>query len=143
MFDTDKLFDLLASGHSSEDIAALFTSSLNDAEARLRAQEEEERKRKEAANKAKAEAAANRKKEDMCDIVSDFFAFMDTYYADALEIEPEALDNETIAYLADLLIMVMDLEAMRTQAESVETKKCASNTADEIFADFFKAFGLS
>ena len=142
MFDTDKLFDLLASGHSSEDIAALFASSLNDAEARIRAQEEE-RKRQEAADRARAEAAANRKREDMRDIVSDFFDFMDTYYADALGVEPEDINNETIASLADMLIMVMDLEAVRAQAKSVEAKKCASNTADEVFADFFKAFGLS
>lgn len=143
MFDTDKLFDLLASGHSSEDIAALFASSLNDAEARIRAQEEE-RKRQEAADKARAEAAANRKREDMRDIVADFFDFMDTYYSDALGVEPEDINDETIASLADMLIMVMDLEALRAQAKSVEAKKCATAaSADEVFADFFKAFGLS
>lgn len=141
MFDTDRLFDLLASGHSPEDIAALFASSLNDAEARIHAQEEE-RKRQEAAERARAEAAANRKREDMCDIVADLFDFMDTYYSDALE--PEDISDETIASLADLIIMVMDLEALRVQAKSVETKKCATAASpEEVFADFFKAFGLA
>jgi ketosteroid isomerase-like protein len=143
MFDTDNIFNLLASGHSAEDIAALFTSSLNDAEARLRAAEEERKAREAeaAARREKERQAEKSKHDDAKELVRTFFNFLDTHYGDALG-EPMDLSDEELDPIAGLLVMIMDLEVMRVQAKPVE-KKVRGENANEVFADFFKAFGLN
>ena len=141
MFDNDKLYNLLAAGHSAEDIVALFTSSMNEAEARLK-KEEEERKAREAEAAKRKELEAT-KRADFMEVVESLLTTIGKHYPDyAIEVT-----DEIVGPIADLIIMSIDLDGVRGKhrinldIKPLKTKK--ADTDKDVFQRFFEQFGLS
>ena len=138
------IYDELRSGRSSEDIAAAFAAQLNEAEARIKAEEEE------AARKAakEAEDAKVQKEEDIKNIIHSFGVMLENNYPE-FGFKAEELDEETLDGLAAIAIMLLDIEAMK-HTSAVRVKPAKSNktfelhktNSDEVFKDFFKSLGL-
>lgn len=149
MFDNNELYNLLAAGHSAEDIAALFTTALNEAEDTIRKEEEAKR----AAEEAKALEAAKQaaRKEDLVQLLRDAEAYCRSYYPSLLGSDQE-MSEEGWNAVADLVLSLLDMEVaknttnvkMHIQPKSKKTKLPVKVelTTDDIFADFFKQMGL-
>jgi hypothetical protein len=160
MYDNDSIYSRLLAGESSDDIAAEMTKALNDALDRI---EEEEKARKEAELKAaqekEAKEAHNKAKMNAaCNITTDILTFCATYYPSfGLTLDDNVTDEE-IEALASMIIMLLDLEAMRPRKKGLgdslfsaaklpvdlelksEPKK--PMTTDEVFAEAFKMLGI-
>lgn len=138
MFD---LYNLLASGHTPDEVAAQFTQALNDAEKRLK-KEEEELKAREAEAKARKEMEAN-KRADFMEATANLLDVIGKHYPD-LAIEPT---DEVCGPIADLIIMSIDLEGLRNRHHiSLDVKPVKVKMADtdkDVFKRFFEQFGLS
>ena len=151
---TDDIYSRLLAGESSDDIAAEMTKALNEALDRI---EEEEKARKEAELKA---AQDNKAKMDAAiDITTDALTFCATYYPSfGLTLDDNVTDEE-IEALATIIIMLLDLEAMRPRKNkglgdslfgatklpvNIELKSEPKKpmTTDEVFAEAFKMLGL-
>lgn len=149
MFDNNELYNLLAAGHSAEDIAALFTTALNEAEDTIRKEEEARR----AAEEAKALEAAKQaaRKEDLVQLLRDAEAYCRSYFPSLLGSDQE-MSEEGWNAVADLVLSLLDMEVaknttkvqMHIQPKSKKTKLPVKVelTTDDIFADFFKQMGL-
>lgn len=155
---TNDIYSRLLAGESSDDIAAEMTKALNDAMNRI---EEEEKARKEAELKAAQEKEANKAKMDAAkNIIADTLLFCATYYPSfGLTLDDNVTDEE-IEALASMIVMLLDLEAMRPAKRSfkVKTYKKPAEpevkneempernnkllSTDEVFAEAFKLFGL-
>jgi hypothetical protein len=159
---TNDIYSRLLAGESSDDIAAEMTKALNDALNRI---EEEEKARKEAELKAaeekEAKEARNRAKMDAAKgIIADTLLFCATYYPSfGLTLDDNVTDEE-IEALASMIVMLLDLEAMRPRKKkglgdsllsaaklpvNIELKSEPSKkpmTTDEVFAEAFKMLGL-
>lgn len=155
---TNDIYSRLLAGESSDDIAAEMTKALNDALNRI---EEEEKARKEAELKAAQEKEANKAKMDAAkDIITDTLLFCATYYPSfGLTLDSNVTDEE-IEALANMVIMLLDLEAMRPAKRSfkVKTYKRPAGSevkneekperdnkllsTDEVFAEAFKMLGI-
>ena len=138
MFD---LYNLLASGHTPDEVAAQFTQALNDAEKRLKKEEEERKAREaEAALRKEQEAA---KRADFMDATANLLTTIGRHYPD-LAIE---VTDEVCGPIADLIIMSIDLENLRGSRHiNLDVKPVKVRMADtdkDVFAKFFKQFGLS
>lgn len=138
MFD---LYNLLASGHTSDEVAAQFTQALNEAEARIK-KEEEERKAREEATKARKALEAT-KRTDFMEAVESLLATIGKHYPDyAIEVT-----DEITGPIADLIIMSIDLEGLRGKRhinldiKPVRVKK--ADTDKDVFKRFFEQFGLN
>ena len=152
---TDDIYSRLLAGESSDDIAAEMTKALNEALDRI---EEEEKARKEAELKAAQDKEArNKAKMDAAaDLVADALVFCATYYPSfGLTLDDNVTDEE-IKTLAALIIMLLDVEAMKPKRGlrakgnffdevklpvDIEVKS-EPKTTDEVFAEAFKALGL-
>lgn len=130
MFD---LYNLLASGHTPDEVAAQFTQALNDAETRLK-KEEEERQAREAA-KAEERKNESQKREDFKDLARHFFEVMARHYPDSGFTEGDITDEMCYA-IGDLMMMSAQLD----QKIKVQVKRVP---AEDVFAKFFKQFGLN
>lgn len=152
MFDNNELYNLLAAGHSAEDIAALFTTALNEAEDTIRKEEEARR----AAEEAKALEAAKQaaRKEDLVMLLRDAEAYCRSYFPTLLGSDQE-MSEEGWNAVADLVLSLLDVEVAKGTATKVQVQvqpKPKSKktklpvklelTTDDIFADFFKQMGL-
>lgn len=162
---TNDIYSRLLAGESSDDIAAEMTKALNDALNRI---EEEEKARKEAELKAAQEKEAKEAKEAhnkakmnaAKDIIADTLLFCATYYPSfGLTLDNNVTDEE-IEALASMIVMLLDLEAMRPAKRSfkVKTYKQPAEpevkneetlernnkllSTDKVFAEAFKLFGL-
>ena len=138
MFD---LYNLLASGHTPDEVAAEFTQALNDAEARLKKEEEELKAREaEAAKRKEMEAT---KRADFMEAVESLLTAIDKHYPD-LAIEPT---DEICGPIADLIIMSIDLEGLRGKRHiTLDVKPVRVKMADtekDVFKRFFEQFGLN
>ena len=129
------IYDELRSGASAEDLVARFTAQLNEAEARIKQEEAEE----EAAKTAKAEAKRN----DMIDAMEALVTAIERHYPDLLE--GETVDIESVEAMADLVIMMLDMHSV-VPVKPAKVHKAVKVTkpraSEDVFADFFKAFGL-
>lgn len=158
---TNDIYSRLLAGESSDDIAAEMTKALNEALDRI---EEEEKARKEAELKAAQDKAAkeahNKAKMDAAiDITTDVLTFCATYYPSFGLTLDDKVSDEEIEALATVIIMLLDLEAMKPRKRKVfgdslfsttklpvdvelknEPKK--PMTTDEVFAEAFKMLGL-
>ena len=150
---TNDIYSRLLAGESSDDIAAEMTKALNEALDRI---EEEEKARKEAELKAAQDKA---KMDAAKDITTDILTFCATYYPSfGLALDDNVTDEE-IEALAALIIMLLDLEAMRPRKKKafgdslfsatklpvdIELKNEPKKpmTTDEVFAEAFKMLGL-
>ena len=158
---TDDIYSRLLAGENSDDIAAEMTKALNEALDRI---EEEEKARKEAELKAAQDKAAKEarnkaKMDDAADIVADVLLFCATYYPSfGLTLDDNVTDEEINA-LASMIVMLLDLEAMRPRKKKglgdslfsaaklpvdIELKSEPKKpmTTDEVFAEAFKMLGL-
>ena len=150
----DSIYSRLLAGENAEDLAKAFTDELNAAQARIA--EEAARKAEEEARAAAEKAAhAKAKREAAADILADILAFCALYYPSlGLTLDDKVSDEELYA-LADIVLMVFDLEAMkpanrkasikfskpRNQESDIE-KNNKPLTTDDIFADAFKMLGI-
>ena len=157
---TNDIYSRLLVGENSDDIAAEMTKALNEALDRIK---EEEKARKEAELKAAQEKevkeAHDKAKMDAAkDITTDVLTFCATYYPSfGLTLDDNVTDEE-IEALATLIIMLLDLEAMRPRKKKafgdslfsatklpvdIELKnEKKPMTTDEVFAEAFKMLGL-
>ena len=169
---TDDIYSRLLAGESSDDIAAEMTKALNEALDRI---EEEEKARKEeearkAREAAEREAKNAAKREHLADIITETLYFCADFYP-SLGITAEEVDqmsDETIDALADMFIMLLDVETAKqthntlntamklgpmtfpfhapkatiTVDEKATTAEPAAKkpSNDDIFASFFKNF---
>lgn len=158
---TDDIYSRLLAGESSEDIAAEMTKALNEALSRI---EEEEKARKEAELKAAQDKAAKEarnqaKQEAAADLVSDMLVFCATYYPSFGLTLDDNVSDEEIKALASMIIMLLDLEAMRPRKRKglgdsllgaaklpvdleLKSEPKKPMTTDEVFAEAFKMLGL-
>jgi hypothetical protein len=149
MFDNNELYNLLAAGHSAEDIVALFTTALNEAEDTIRKEEEAKRAAEEAKALESAKKAA--RKEDLVILLRDAEAYCRSYFPTLLGSDQE-MSEEGWNAVADLVLSLLDMEVakhttkvqMHIQPKSKKTKLPVKLelTTDDIFADFFKQMGL-
>lgn len=138
------IYEQLRAGAKPEDIANAFAAQLNEAEARIKAEEEE------AARKAakEAEDVKVQKAEDIKSVIYSFGEMLETHYPE-LGFKAEDLDEQTLDSLAAIVIMLLDIGVMKHTA-SVRIKPAKSNktaelrktNTDEVFEEFFKALGL-
>ena len=117
MFD---IYSLLAAGHTPEEIAAAFTNSMNEAEARVKAEQEA----------AAAIALETAKQEAMCHLIRDMTAYIAKFYP---SFGVQELDDATITSFASMIVDLLDQEA-----NPKRKNKWGLPTATDIFADFFK-----
>ena len=154
---TDDIYFRLLAGESSDDIAAEMTKALNEALDRIKEEEKARKAKEEEEARAAAEKAAHAKakREAAADILADILAFCAMYYPSlGLTMEDKVSDEELYA-LADIVLMVFDLETMkpsnrktsikfskpRNQERDIEKNNKPLST-NEVFADAFKLFGL-
>ena len=153
---SNSLYEQLKAGTSAEDIAAAFAEELNKAEEQLRAEREAEEKAKAAA------VAAERAKEaikidEAATLLRKLVAFISYYYPSLGLEDDEALTEDDYRALAELLLLMLDLEAMKPAKRQFKMKSYTKPVAkveaeadapvtkpalDDPFANFFKAFGL-
>ena len=156
MYNTEDIYSRLLAGENSEVIAQEFTDALNAAQVKMA--EEAARKAEEEAKATMEKAAIEEKKklkrEVLAELIAEAFVFMSEYYP-SFGITPEEvdeLDDETLYALADLFIMVLDIQALNPSKRTfklngtdlfnqptVAPKKTA---IDDPFAAFFKEMGL-
>ena len=121
----EDIYSRLLAGESSEDIAAEMTKALNDALDRIEAEEkaraeEEARKAREAAEREAKKAA---KREQLADIITETLYFCAEFYP-SLGITTEEVDqmsDETIDALADMFLMLLDVEIAKKTRKPLHT----------------------
>ena len=136
------IYDELRNGTSAEELAKAFTEQLNEAEARIKAEEEAARR------EAEAQASNDVKVADFAHAVKVFCTALQTHYPD-FETN-EALSDADYEEVAQMITGLLDIEAMRfkvlkpkkTKAKVEAKKPQAAKSTDDIFADFFKSFGF-
>ena len=154
---TDDIYSRLLAGESSDDIAAEMTKALNEAIDRIEEEEKVRKAKEEEEARAAAEKAAHAKakREAAADILANILSFCATYYPSLGLTTEDKVSDEELHALADLVLMVFDLEAMkpanrktsikffkpRNQENDIE-KNNKPLTTDDIFANAFKLFGL-
>ena len=156
------IYARLKNGESIEDIMNGFADEANAAQARI----DEENKAAEAAEaerlKAYAEERARNeaKRQEFVDLINSALGFCAKWYPE-LELFPEEdWDDEEIKPFADLVLSLLDIEALKAgtkskKAEHTETiiekvrkpdgkgfMTRAVPTDDDIFEEFFKGLGL-
>ena len=122
----DHVYNELKSGRNAEELVAEFTKMLNDAEERIRAEEA-------------AAAKANTKRQDFADLARQFLTTLGFHYPE-LGFDPAEVSDEVCEALADILIVTIDLEAMKHSRRPAKSEKKA--VAADPFQAFFKQFGL-
>ena len=140
MFDNNEVYNLLAAGHSPEEIAAAFSKTLNSAEAQIKAEEEArlEAERQAAAAKEAAEANMQRRVADLAMVLREFCDYLEEYYPDM--VDGQEMDDAELIELATAIIVLLDLGGITVPVKKKERPVIKSN--DDVFADFFKQFGL-
>jgi hypothetical protein len=125
MYNNEDIYSRLLAGESGDDIAAEMTKALNDALDRIAAEEkarreEEERKMREAAEREAKNAA---KHGQLADIITDTLYFCAEFYP-SLGITTEEVDqmsDETIDALADMFLMLLDVELAKKTRQTLNT----------------------
>lgn len=146
------IYDLMKSGMSAEEIAAEFTQNLNDAETRIEAERIEEARIAEEAARAEQERVDARaaKEQEFEAAIGDLLRAIARHYPE-LGVDVEAITGESVAAMTDLVLMLLDLEAMKSHrpkitAEIKRAKDGKPAVLKEVpvdpFTAFFKQFGL-
>lgn len=152
------LYNELRSGRTAEEIATAFTEALNAAEARIKAEEAAEaarRRAEEEAARTLAETAKAAKREEMTAMIDEAMHFCATYYPE-LGLKEGDWTQADAAVLADLLLLLLDIEAAKPVKRKLETWSKPITTAsdkeaiaeksasamEDVFAKFFEEFGL-
>ena len=128
--NVDSIYSRLLDGESEEAIAQAFLDALNEAKDRYAAEKAaEEAKAAEAREKAEREKS---KREDMKGLIVDFLYFIAHYYP-AFGVEAadvDMLDDDTLNALADFLLLVVDLEAMKPTKSRFDLNSLHSGASD-------------
>lgn len=154
----ENIYEQLAAGKSAREIADEFTAALNEAEARIAAEEKARKAAEEAAREAERHAKELRmtqRKEDLKNLFTSGIDFLKKYYSNE---DWDEITDEDLNTLADAFLTLLDLEMMTTALKSngeviaTSTKKPNKSftlkrapktvSADDAFASFFKSFGL-
>ena len=123
---SNSLYEQLKSGTSAEDIAAAFAEELNKAEEQLRVEREAEEKAR-AEEKAKAARVAAKLAEEAAKIdeaatlLRESVAFISHYYP-SFGLEDEELTEDEYRALAELLLLMLDLEAVKPTKRQFKLK---------------------
>ena len=156
MYNTEDIYSRLLAGENSEAIAQEFTDALNAAQVKMaeEAARKAEEEAKAALEKAVAEEKKKMKREVLAELIAEAFVFISEYYP-TLGITPEEvneLDDETLYALADLFIMVLDIQSLNpakrtfklngTDLFNQPTVAPKKTAIDDPFAAFFKEMGL-
>lgn len=163
MFNEEDIYSRLLDGESADDVAKEFTNMLNAAQAKFaeEAARKAEEEAKIALEKAERESKQAAKREAMKQIVADTIVFIAQYYP-AFGVTMDMvyeLDDETLGSLADLLMMTLELEALRPSKRSFKLngkdlfssmdkevkpapKTAKPKTDEDVFNDFFAMLGL-
>lgn len=158
------IYDRLKNGESIEDIMNGFADEANAAQVRIA----EEKAAAEAAEverlKAYAEQRAlnDAKRQEFVELINLTLGFCAKWYPE-LGLSPEEdWDDEDIKPIADLILMFLDVEVIKTSAKSKAVEESTETVAhprkklpvkiavsankpvstDDVFADFFKSLGL-
>ena len=149
------IYTRLKNGESIEDIMNGFADEANAAQARLK----EEAK---AAEDARRKAYNDAKRTDLTSLLDDAFHFVAKWYPE-LELEEGDWTEADLKVLADLVLMLLDVEVIKTNAKSKQVEESKQVevpprkklpvkmeipavkpvTTDDVFADFFKSLGLN
>ena len=143
------LYEQLKSGASAEDIAAAFAKELNDAEERIKAEEEA------ALQRLAEEQIRADKHADVVEMLDSALYVLATWYP-SFGLTYEEVSDEDLDALANLVITLLDLEALKPAKRSFKLKSYKApeakveapvepakvNPIDDVFASFFKTFGL-
>lgn len=160
MFNEEDIYSRLLAGESADDIGKELTDMLNAAQAKFaeEAARKAEEEAKIALEKAERESKQAAKREALKQILADTIVFIAEYYP-ALGITMDMvyeLDDETLGSLADLLMMTLELEALRPSKRSFKLngkelfdkevkpapKTAKPKTDEDVFNDFFAMLGL-
>lgn len=142
------IYDMMKSGMTADEIAATFTKNLNDAVAKVEAEEAEAARLAEEAARAEQERMDKtaEKHAAFAAVTEDLMRVMAAYYPELMEDVPE----DSADAIAGLIIMTLDLEALRinrpkvrVQIKSAKDGKEATVKEVDPFLTFFKQFGLS
>lgn len=163
MFNEEDIYSHLLAGASADDIAKEFTDMLNAAQTKFaeEAARKAEEEAKIALEKAERESKKAAKREALMQILADTIVFIAEYYP-ALGITMDMVDDlseETLGSLTDLLMMTLELEALRPSKRSFKLngknlfggmdaevkpapKTAKPKTDEDVFNDFFAMLGL-
>ena len=142
-----------------------FADEANAAQARIEAEEQAAKDAEVARMKAYAEerARTEAKLTDLTSLLDDTFRFVAKWYPE-LEIEEGDWEEEDLKALANLVLMLLDVEVIKASAKSKRAEaECTETVAsprkklpvklavsankpvstDDVFADFFKSLGLN
>ena len=145
---TEDIYSRLLAGEDADAIAAEMAKAMNDAIAKV--EEEKARKAEEEAKVLAEKEAKAAKREAVKQILADTMVFLANYYP-SLGITMDMVDeleDETLNTLADMLLVTLDLEAIRPAKRSIKVNvkkpdiKAAGKKGafDEVFEDLFKKF---
>ncbi len=161
------IYDRLKNGESLDDIMNGFADEANAAQTRIA----EEKAAAEAAEAARMKAYAEQrlrneaKLTDLTSLLDDAFRFVAKWYPE-LEIEEGDWEEEDLKVLANLILMLLDVEVIKASAKSKKAEESPKTaiekvlkpngngfmmravpvdkpvSTDDVFADFFKSLGL-
>lgn len=152
---TNDIYSRLLAGESVDSIAAEFAAALN--EAQKQADEEKARlaeAEKQAQAAAAAEARAAAKHDELLTLMKGAMYFLARYYPSfgITEQEVDEMSDETLYTMAEMILMLLDLEALkptkkparglRRHAGIVEEQATEPVSADDVFNAAFKMLGL-
>jgi len=157
------IYDRLKNGESIDDIMNGFADEANAAQARIEAEEQAAKDAEAARMKAYAEERARNdaKRTDLISLLDDTLRFVAKWYPE-LELEEGDWTEDDLKVLADLVLMLLDVEVIKAGAKSKKAKAEHTETIiekvrkpngngfmmrarpadDDVFADFFKSLGL-
>lgn len=160
------IYDRLKNGESIDDIMNGFADEANAAQTRIAEEKAAAEAAAEAARlKAYAEERARNdaKRSDLTSLLDSAFRFAVKWYPE-LEVEEGDWTEDDLAAIADLFLMLLDVEVIKAKAKSKKaeenaetvndprkkppvkiTMKTAADkpvSTDDVFADFFKSLGL-
>ena len=163
---TEDIYSRLLAGETVDAIAAEMAKAMNDAIAKV--EEEKARKAEEEAKVLAEKEAKAAKREAVKQILADTMVFLANYYPSlgiTMDMVDE-LDDENLGSMADLLMLSLELEAMKPTkrsfklngkdllnskdllcdvdktAKPIAHKTAKPKTDEDVFNDFFKMMGF-
>ena len=158
------IYTRLKNGESIDDIMNGFADEANAAQARIEAEEQAAKDAEAARMKAYAEerARSEAKRQEMVELINSALGFCAKWYPELGLTSVEDWDDEDIKPIADLVLMLLDVELIKTGAKSKNAEAECTETIiekvrkpngngfmmrarpadDDVFADFFKSLGL-
>jgi hypothetical protein len=128
------IYNSLKTGRTPEELVAEFTKDLNEAEAKIRAEEE-------------IELTNSTRRDEFIELLKNAADFCRSYYPSLLEDE-EVTDDESWGVIADFVLSLLDLEVAKSAKSKITTLKrelpvkVTMKTPQNVFDEFFKSMGF-